>query len=183
MADPINLDKFYAYDAQAGKLFVSTNKATSFYATTASLPAQPEYNRFGGGSGVLAATIGMEGDLWVGSRSGGLYHSTDGGGSFTNVANVAGVDALGFGKAAPGKLFPSEFLFGTIHQLHARFRSDDAGRTWRRIDDDEHEFAAANVPIILGDPRIYGRVYFSTGGRGVIYGDIKNEPVIDGGTK
>jgi hypothetical protein len=26
--------------------------------------------------------------------------------------------------------------------------------------------------MIVGDPRIYGRVYVTTGGRGVIYGDI-----------
>jgi hypothetical protein len=31
---------------------------------------------------------------------------------------------------------------------------------------------AADVPMIVGAPRIYGRVYITTGGRGVIYGDI-----------
>ena len=92
---------------------------------------------------------------------------------------IDGVDALGFGKAAPGKDFPAIFLLGTIHQLHARYRSDDAGRTWVRIDDDQHQYANADVPLIIGDPRIYGRVYFTTGGRGVIYGDIKNEPVFE----
>jgi hypothetical protein len=28
--------------------------------------------------------------------------------------------------------------------------------------------------MIVGDPRIYGRVYVTTGGRGVIYGDISS---------
>jgi photosystem II stability/assembly factor-like uncharacterized protein len=173
VADPVNPDRFYSYDAQAGKLFVSTNKAASFSATAASLPsAQGNFGR--NGSGVLAATIGMEGDLWVGSRSDGLFHSTNGGASFAKLDTVEGVDALGFGKAAPGKIFPAVFLLGTIHQLHARYRSDDAGKTWVRIDDDQHQYAAANVPLIIGDPRIYGRVYITTGGRGVVYGDIKN---------
>ncbi|MGA2855063.1 MAG: hypothetical protein ABSE90_13155, partial [Verrucomicrobiota bacterium] len=159
------------------KLFVSTNKAANFYATTSSLPVAPEnFGRGGGGGGVLAATTGMEGDLWAGLRGGGLYHSTDGGVSFSKLNTIDGVEALGFGKAAPGKDFPAIFLLGTIHQLHARFRSDDAGRTWVRIDDDQHQYANADVPLIIGDPRIYGRVYFTTGGRGVIYGDIKNEP-------
>jgi hypothetical protein len=40
-----------------------------------------------------------------------------------------------------------------------------------RINDDQHQFGAPNRPIIIGDPRIYGRVYLTTGGRGVIYGD------------
>jgi hypothetical protein len=50
-------------------------------------------------------------------------------------------------------------------------------QTWVRIDDGQHQFANANVPLIIGDPRIYGRVYFTTGGRGVIYGDINDSPV------
>ena len=176
VADPVNPLKFYAYDAPAGKLLVSTNGAMSFEATTASLPAVQGGGRGGGGGGILAATFGMEGDLWVGPRTGGLYHSTDGGISFTKLDNVAGAEALGFGKAAPGKTFPALYLLGTIKQLHARYRSDDAGQTWVRIDDDQHQFANANVPMIIGDPRIYGRVYFTTGGRGVIYGDINNGP-------
>ena len=118
------------------------------------------------------AMTGMEGDLWVGSRSAGLYHSTDGGVSFTKIASVSGVDALGFGKAAPGKNFPVVFLLGSINNRHARYRSDDAGQTWVRIDDDQHQYGSADVPMIVGDPRIYGRVYVTTGGRGVIYGDI-----------
>ena len=179
VADPVNADEFYSYDAQAGKFFVSTNKAAIFYATAASLPAtQGNLGRGGGdGNGVLAATSGINGNLWGGSRNGGLYHSTDGGVSFSKLDMIHGVDALGFGKAAPGKDFPAIFLLGTIHKLHARYRSDDAGRAWVRIDDDQHQYANADVPLITGDPRIYGRVYFTTGGRGVIYGDIKSEPV------
>lgn len=50
----------------------------------------------------------------------------------------------------------------------------DAGQTWVRIDDDQHQYGSADVPMIIGDPRIYGRVYVTTGGRGVIYGDISS---------
>jgi photosystem II stability/assembly factor-like uncharacterized protein len=82
------------------------------------------------------------------------------------------VDAVGFGKAAPGKTYPAVFVLGNIKGLRARYRSDDEGQTWLRIDDDQHQFGTADVPMIVGDPRIYGRVYFTTGGRGVIYGDI-----------
>ena len=81
---------------------------------------------------------------------------------------------MGFGKAAPGKSFPAVFLLGSINNRHARYRSDDAGQTWVRIDDDQHQYGSADVPMIIGDPRIYGRVYVTTGGRGVIYGDISS---------
>lgn len=173
VADPVNPARFYAFDPQNGKLLASTNRAESFEATLATLPvAQNNFGR--GGGGVLAVTSGTEGDIWAGSRNRGLYHSTDGGNSFAKLDNVGGVDALGFGKAAPGKNYPAIFLLGSINQRHARYRSDDAGQTWVRIDDDRHQYANANVPLIIGDPRIYGRAYFTTGGRGVIYGDIND---------
>ena len=180
VADSVNPSRFYAFDAQNGRLLVSTNRAESFEATAASLPPVQENFGRGGSGGVLAVTTGMEGDIWVGSRDNGLYHSTDGGASFTKLDNVGGADAFGFGKAAPGKTFPALYLLGTIKQLHARYRSDDAGQTWVRIDDDQHQFANANVPMIIGDPRIYGRAYFTTGGRGVIYGDINSGLAVGG---
>jgi photosystem II stability/assembly factor-like uncharacterized protein len=165
IADPVNPSRFYSFDGQDGKLMASTNAAATFEATAAELPTAQ------GGGGVLAAATGIEGDLWVVCRAEGLYHSTDGGVSFAKVAGVGGADALGFGKAAPGKNFPAVFLLGNINQLHARYRSDDAGQTWVRIDDGQHQFGSANIPMIVGDPRVYGRVYLTTGGRGVIYGE------------
>jgi hypothetical protein len=173
VADPVNPSRFYAFDGQDGKLLASTNGAVNFEATAAILPTVESSGR-GGGSGVLAAVFGREGDLWAGSRNGGLFHSSDGGVSFTKVDAVEGADAIGFGMAAPGKTYPAVFLLGNIDNLHARFRSDDSGQTWVRIDDSRHQFGSADVPMIVGDPRIYGRVYFTTGGRGVIYGDINN---------
>jgi hypothetical protein len=82
---------------------------------------------------------------------------------------------LGLGKATSGKNYPALFLAGNIGGLHALFRSDDAGESWVLINDDQHQYGYINH--VTGDPRIYGRVYFATGGRGVIYGDINNGPV------
>jgi photosystem II stability/assembly factor-like uncharacterized protein len=168
IADSVDPARFYAFDPQNARLLVSTNRAADFAA--AALPvAGPEIFEDGG---VLAATPGRPADLWIGSHRDGLYHSTDGGASFAKLDQVGGVDALGFGKAAPGKKFPAVFLLGGIRQHPARYRSDNAGASWVRIDDDQHQYANADVPLILGDPRIYGRAYFTTGGRGVICGDI-----------
>jgi hypothetical protein len=52
------------------------------------------------------------------------------------------------------------------------FRSDNEGASWVRINDDQHQYAWTGK-VITGDPRIYGRVYFGTNGRGIIYGDIQ----------
>ena len=44
------------------------------------------------------------------------------------------------------------------------------GRRWVRVNDDEHQYAWTGSAI-TGDPRVYGRVYVSTNGRGVVYGE------------
>ena len=110
-----------------------------------------------------------KGDLWLAFRSNGLYHSSDAGATFTKLAAVQESYSLGFGKAAAGRNYPALYLTGKVGTLQALFRSDDAGATWVRINDDQHQYGWINH--VTGDPRIYGRVYFATGGRGIIYGD------------
>ena len=111
----------------------------------------------------------MKGDLWLAFRSSGLYHSTDTGATFTKLDAVQEAYSLGIGKAAPGKKNPALYLAGKVGNLQALFRSDDDGGNWVRISDDQHQYGW--ISHVTGDPRIYGRVYFGTGGRGIVYGD------------
>ncbi|MGA2174891.1 MAG: cellulase [Verrucomicrobiota bacterium] len=167
VADTVNSSRFYAYDAGAGKLLASTNGAVDFSATEARFEPAQEAG-FGGGA-ELVATPGIEGDLWLALRRAGLHHSTNGGARFAKLPSVQEAASLGFGKAGAGQPFPALYLAGRIGGLQALFRSDDIGLTWVRINDDQHQFGYINR--VTGDPRIYGRVYFATGGRGVIYGE------------
>ena len=173
IADPVNPARFYAYNPDDGHILVSSNGSASFTPAAASFPAVENYRGgFGGGGGsgaVLSATPGAEGDLWLAFRANGLYHSTDAGATFTKLDIVSEAYSLGFGKAAPGKNYPALYLAGKVDPFQALFRSDDAGQTWVRINDDQHQYGWINH--VTGDPRIYGRVYFGTGGRGVVYGD------------
>jgi photosystem II stability/assembly factor-like uncharacterized protein len=111
---------------------------------------------------------GRKGDMWIPS-SNGLYRSRNGGRSFAAVVGVDSASSVGFGKAAPGHDFHAIYLNGKVDGASGVFRSDDEGGTWRRITDSTHEYGVRNT--VIGDSRIYGRVYLGTNGRGVLYAD------------
>jgi photosystem II stability/assembly factor-like uncharacterized protein len=172
VADPVNPEKFYALDSHTGTFYVSTNGAAAFVVMLTNLPAAERAGSgFGAGSegGIVCAAPGREGDVWISFRRGGLCHSTDAGMTFRKANGVQEAYSLGFGKAASGKNYPALYLAGKVNGVQAIFRSDDAGATWTRINDDRHQFGW--ISHVTGDPRLYGRVYFATGGRGIIYGD------------
>jgi xyloglucan-specific exo-beta-1,4-glucanase len=162
-SDRVNPNKFYGFTN--GLFYLSTNGGASFGVTAANgLPS----------SGKFKAVPGREGDVWLagGSTTGlyGLWHSTNSGASFTRLANVDEADAIGFGKPAAGQSYPALYTTARIGGMRGIYRSDDAGATWVRINDDLHQYAFTGAAI-TGDPRVYGRVYVATNGRGVIYGE------------
>ncbi|MFO1475511.1 MAG: cellulase [Verrucomicrobiota bacterium] len=165
VADTVNPVLFYAYDSQAGRFLVSTDSAAGFIETPAA---------FAGGAGQgggpqLAATPGIEGDAWLCLPGRGLFHSSDRGASFSKLRMVNSAHSIGFGKPGPRKSYPTLYVAGRIGPVEGLFRSDDSGATWQRITDDLHQFGS--ISRVTGDPRTFGRVYFATGGRGVIRGD------------
>jgi xyloglucan-specific exo-beta-1,4-glucanase len=62
------------------------------------------------------------------------------------LAGVLSAIAVGSGQPAPGRRYPALYMIGAL-QLNeqAIFRSDDAGRTWGRINDDRHQFGTQQV--------------------------------------
>jgi len=165
VADTVNPSKFYAYDTEAGTLVVSTDGARSFKARAGGLPIAK--GRWGPAPGTVVAVPGREGEFWV-IANGRVIHFTDSGDS---AAELKGVDAshIGFGKAAPGRDTPAIFIAGHVAGVEGLFRSDDGAKSWIRISDPAHGYG--EIRTLCGDPRIFGRVYFGTGGRGVLYGD------------
>ncbi len=163
-ADRVNPKKFYGFSG--GTFYVSTNGGASFTATATGLPSS--------GNVFVKAVAGHEGDIWLAGGSGstaGLWHSTNSGTSFTKQSNVTTANNIGFGKAAPGQTYPALYTIAQIGGVQGIFRSDDAGASWTRINDDQHQYGNIGQAI-TGDPRIYGRVYVGTNGRGIVYGDL-----------
>jgi xyloglucan-specific exo-beta-1,4-glucanase len=156
-SDRVNPTKFYGL--AAGTFYVSTDSGATFTAAATGLTGTH-----------FKAVAGHEGDIWL-NGSAGLFHSTDSGATFTQVAGVDSGLSVGFGAPAPGQTYPAIFIIGTVGGVNGAHRSDDGGATWVRINDDQHQYGNWGEAI-TGDPRIYGRVYVGTNGRGVLYADI-----------
>ncbi|GIH10978.1 xyloglucanase [Rhizocola hellebori] len=164
-ADRVRPEVCYAF--AAGFFYLSTDSGATFTATAATgLPAEGDVR--------FKAVPGHAGDIWLaGGKTGatyGLWRSLDGGATFTRVAGVDEADNVGFGKPAPHRRYPALFSSAKVDGQRGIYRSDDEGRHWIRINDDRHQWAWTGAAI-SGDPRIFGRVYLSTNGRGLIVGD------------
>jgi photosystem II stability/assembly factor-like uncharacterized protein len=159
-ADRVNRLHFYLYDAGTRRVHRSDDGGATFGAMEGELPE---------GGLRIEPVPGHAGHLWHAAGKGGLWRSADGGAKFHQAASVDGAYQVGFGKPAPGKRYPAVFLWGRVGGVEGIFRSDDAGKGWHRINDDRHRFGAIND--ITGDPRVFGRVYLGTSGRGVIVGE------------
>jgi len=139
-------------------MYVSIDGGATFTPTNATSSGRPR------------PVFGVEGDLWFTTNS-GLFHSQDSAATFTQVPQVSGATAVGFGMAATGQNYPAVYVAGLVGGNWGTYRSDDVGVTWQRIDDPQHQFGWVNV--LTGDPRRFGRVYIGTGGRGILYGDAR----------
>ncbi|MGC9394940.1 MAG: InlB B-repeat-containing protein [Anaerolineae bacterium] len=169
-ADRVNPATFYAY--ADGSFYRSEDGGATFTTTiSAGWPTTVSVK--------FKAVPGIEGDIWLAGGNDdtvyGLWHSTDGGDSFTKLANVDKADVVGFGAPAPGEAYKAIYISGQVDGVRGIYRSTDMGVSWVRVNDDEHQYAWTGAAI-TGDSRIYGRVYISTNGRGIIYGDPLASP-------
>ncbi|GGQ84409.1 cellulose binding domain-containing protein [Streptomyces asoensis] len=167
-SDRVDPKTFYGF--KSGKFYVSSDGGATFTGSAATgLPA--------GDSVRFKALPGTKGDVWLagGASDGayGLWHSTDSGATFTRLAGVEQADTIGFGKAATGASYQTLYTSAKIAGVRGIFRSTDKGVSWTRVNDDAHQWGWTGAAI-TGDPRVYGRVYVSTNGRGVVYGDTSD---------
>ena len=175
-ADTVNPSRFYAYDAAAGAILVSNDRARSFKAAAGGLPTA-KAGQWGPPPGKLVTVPNHEGAFWaiasdlMSAGGGVLLNSLDGGVTVRSIPHVSATQ-VGFGKGSPGSQRPAVFIAGKVSGVEGIFRSDNDGASWVRINDDRHGFGS--ISVITGDPRIYGRIYLGTFGRGIIFGDREN---------
>jgi fibronectin type 3 domain-containing protein len=186
VADRKNPNKVYAYDSggawwgTAGKVYVSTDGGHNFTLSQGSVSANLRANSFNATS--MAVNPYVEGDLWLADGN-TVYHSVDSGATWTKLNNFAsiwggretwqwpdvqGASVVALGKAKPGATYSAAvYVVGVINGVWGVYRSDDAGVTWARFNDDAHQFAGPNV--MAADHNVYGRIYLGGSCRGVVY--------------
>jgi len=178
-ADRVRPGWFYLYDRRDGLFYRSENGGADWKQVASLLKQQGAHYD----AHQLRTSPTAAGDLWL-SISGatatgehGLYHSTDGGSSWSRLSGVQWAQSISLGKGKPGGTSPALYLLGQVGGTRPAsdqdadiqlYRSDDAGRTWARINTDAHQFAGAGT--ITGDNQVWGRVYVCTGGRGIFVG-------------
>ena len=162
-SDRVNPNKFYLYMPSTGVVHVSTNGGASF-------SAGGTMTTWGDS---MHTAYGQEGDVWV-AISDGLWRSTNSGAAFFKVPGVQAAHTVGFGRPNGGVGYPAVYLHGEINNTWGVYRSENQGTNWVRINDDQHQFG--NIAQVIGDPKIYGRCYIAAGGRGILYGDLPNQP-------
>ncbi len=162
IADQVNPDYVYAasgssfyYSSDRGKTFTANNDLSVFSST------RP------------IAVPGVEGKIYYPAM--GLQVSEDHGQTFTRLSTVVNCQMVGVGKGKTDDSPCTLFIWGqpTSDDPVGLYWSEDEGATWSRINDDNHQFGGTgNGKFVYGDMNKYGRVYMSSLGLGVIYGDL-----------
>ncbi|MDR1837490.1 MAG: xyloglucanase [Treponema sp.] len=164
VSDRVNANKFYAFGG--GAAYASVDAGRTFTLKNNSfITGEVTKTNF-------KAVVGEEGHLWLAAGDAGLYHSMNGGETWQKFSGFDTVPIIGLGMAAPGASYQALYTNAKYNGQWGIYRSDDKGQSWIRINDDMHQFGAADTSI-TGDPRIYGRVYLATNGRGIQYRDLE----------
>lgn len=172
-ADRVRPGTFYACDS--GTFYLSTDGGLSYNGTAGAALGLPA-----GECALPVVNFNRAGELWLALGARGLWHSGDFGASWEAVGpDGLEADFFSVGKGAGSHNATaadvSLFLWGRVAgsgagSVDGLYRSDDSGVSWVRVNDEAHQYGGPE--LILGDPRVYGRVYIGTGGRGIVYADI-----------
>lgn len=152
---------YYIYNRDTGDMLASADNGATFQVFAQGLPKLEGWNQ----DVQPRAVPGRLRDIWL-PGPWGLFHGRDANSKFKQIDGFTQVSGVGFGKAADGAEYPTVFAWGTYRGKLGIYRSTDEGKSWVRINDDQHQYGSGG--ILIGDPRVFGLVYIA--GRGVVVG-------------
>jgi xyloglucan-specific exo-beta-1,4-glucanase len=189
VADRKNPNKVYAFNSggawwnqwsDTSHFWYSNDGGHTFTESTTFVSAGARVASFNDSS--IAVNPNAEGDIWVVDGF-SVLHSTDSGVTWTKLnvtapdwgtnetwsyPQVYGATSIALGKAPAGATYSASiYIVGIINNVWGVYRSDDGAKTWRRINDDKHQYAG--IGNLAADQVMPGRVFASGNGRGVIF--------------
>ncbi|HEY9670895.1 MAG TPA: hypothetical protein V6D11_05595 [Waterburya sp.] len=161
-ADKVNGNTFYYY--ADGKVYRSQDRGQSFYLANSSLPSEDWHT--------LLTPPRAKGEVWVSLDSQGLYRSTNGGKTFSQLDKVERAYLFALGKPPNDSTVPALYLYGNIAAMgEGIFRSLDQGKTWTRLSVNSKPIG--NSPNVMAASwQKFGLVFVGTNGRGIYYGSV-----------
>jgi hypothetical protein len=184
IADRVNRNTFYMYNdghttAAAAGIWKSSNGGASW--------SQIKFGVFETGrasdfNAQMRSVPGIAGDFYFtsGWQTGAqpvdqaFWECIDDGMKTTcsRVAHVKEVFSFGFGKSAPGKHYPTVFIYAWVNNILGVWRSDDHCVTWTQVSNGFPVGSFDLVKVIEGDNNTYGKVYVGFAGSGYAYGTL-----------
>lgn len=188
-SDKLNPNLFYAFSGT--NFYVSENGGRRFDAKVPTGVAIPNASwtssgHSQGGSKVQVDVFNSR-SIWLASNNAtaGLVHITYDAASSTwtatkvNSDTVSAFQQVGEGIGVGDNSVPALYAMGIISDTSVTpaadpycgaYRSLDGGATWKRINDNQHQFG--DLRALSGDSRVFGRTYIGTGSRGIRVGEI-----------
>ena len=108
----------------------------------------------------------------------GLYIITDGGKNIEK-SDVFYAKTVGYGAPEKDGDPNTLYIYGkpTEEDVEGIYRSQDGGKTWVCINTDHLYGGTGNGNFIVGDMNEFGKIYMSTVGCGIVYGEISDGTV------
>lgn len=119
-----------------------------------------------------------EGELILGGGYYGMYHATvkDGKATIEKLDNVSYCKTVGYGAPEEEGGLNTIYMYGKPDEddTEGIYRSTDGGKTWFCINTEHLYGGTGNGNFIVGDMNEFGKIYMSTVGSGLVYGELSD---------
>jgi hypothetical protein len=157
---------FYVHDRSNGQILLSVDGGQTFQTAVTGL-SKVEFWQ----TSQLLCAPGMARDLWLILHD-KLLHLPGLEKPTQTISSVIEPWMITLGKGITGASYHSLYVWGRVSVLglvsEGLFRSDDAGKSFVRINDDRHRFG--KLLSMTADPLEHGIVFVAPHGRGVVVG-------------
>lgn len=118
-----------------------------------------------------------EGELILGAGWNGMYHVSVKDGKITSNEKIEGVSyckTVGYGAPEKEGDVNTLYIYGKPEDSDPEgiYRSQDGGKTWVCINTENLYGGTGNGNFLVGDMNEFGKVYMSTVGCGIVYGQL-----------